>query len=385
MVNLAHIVTSDSSPDQPSYSNTSGDAENASKSSSLPLLLPNHSSGDEYDSDCSPLLIPLSDNKDFDPSSSDPSSSDSDNTSSILSFMPNVLCTSDMSSSDSDHPAPLIPICKHIPSTMSNIAILEHASLTIAPILQPEVYTIDVFNKFHEAFNSFFLYKKVVDDAHVLMALSALRSPAMKSWIHLISASTMDPIANWTWDHFMAQLKLKWLPENWTLQVKRLRNAAQGKHPWFEFQLAVHGANKNLLSLPGYLSNTDIQLHLEECMSDDLAEAYSKANRDHHLEQITNLDHWLDEVWVLDDGIRKEASHGKQLFKLLMAETGPLSAHAASEKKQWLLHVETSMGTTSNTPQAFSSADTKEVGHHPPRLMADERDLLMKHLRCFTC
>lgn len=127
-------------------------------------------------------------------------------------------------------------------------------------------------------------------------------------------------------------------------------------------------------------------------MCEDLADAYLKANRDRRMDNITDLDRWLDEVRILDDDMRKEASRGKRLFKLLMAESGMMSVQNAPEKCQHLPHANSTAMSASTIPTsstASSSTSTMDgtapSGRRPPRLMLAEKELLMKHLGCFTC
>lgn len=60
-------------------------------------------------------------------------------------------------------------------------------------------------------------------------------------------------------------------------------------------------ANENLLRLPSYLKNDDMHLHLEECMSDNLSEAYLCANCVKEMDNIKDFDKWIKEVHVLDE------------------------------------------------------------------------------------
>ncbi|KAK0460237.1 uncharacterized protein EV420DRAFT_1478754 [Desarmillaria tabescens] len=319
-----------------------------------------------------PDLLPITDNDDDDDLSSSSSSSSSSSASAPASHNPqldseddasnaSVVDSSSLCSSDSDFiPAPkrkpaFVPASSANRHTMSAIAVVEQNSCTDAPILHPGYYTIDIFNEFNEAFESFFLYKKIKPEVHVLMAFSALCGPAMKSWIRLISACETDPVANWTWDHFMAQLKAKWLSDNWFFQVKKTHNATQGKRPWFEFQLTVRSANENLIGMPSYLDDEDMRLHLEERMSEDLAEEYLKANRQGWLDSITDLDKWVDE------------------------NTGTSSMMTNTT-------MEVATSSTNQAPSTASSSATKGQGcTQPPKLMEGEKDLLAKHLGCFLC
>lgn len=192
-----------------------------------------------------PDLIPISDNedKDFDPSSSDSSLSSSDHSShsspsdNDKAPPPPIPLQDSESSSDSDRNPPCQTRSTPCPffHTMSSTAMIEQHSCTDTPILHPGVYNINIFNEFSKAFDAFFLYKKVKDEDKVLMAVPVLRGPAMKSWIRLMVNQMPDPLSGWMWEHFLIQLKSKWLLDNWFVQVKKTRNMSQRKRTWFNF------------------------------------------------------------------------------------------------------------------------------------------------------
>ncbi|KAK0435238.1 uncharacterized protein EV420DRAFT_1488133 [Desarmillaria tabescens] len=311
------------------------------------------------DFDDLPDLIPITDDEDNsfsdDETSSDnndnqggcsPSFSDTDNDPAPPAA-PAIPANADSADSNSDSDYSFVKCshpCPHpLASTMSAAATVEQNSCTEAPILHPGVYTINILNDFVEAFKSFFLYKKVKAEDCIHMAIPMLCGLAMKSWIQLESARDEAPLIDWMWEFFLVQLKEKWLPDNWFVQVKKTWNASQGKRLWFEFQLTVCSANKDLVGLASYLDTDDMHLHLKECINDDLAEVYLKANHKGELANLKDIDKWIEEVRLLDEDIRKEASHGKHLFKALLAEnmTQTLGNATSANKAARMTHAQT--------------------------------------------
>ncbi|KAK0432295.1 uncharacterized protein EV420DRAFT_1655812 [Desarmillaria tabescens] len=297
----------------------------------------------------------ISSDNDDDQGGCSPLSSDTDNDPAPPAA-PAIPSNADSADSDSDsdysfvkHSCP----CPHpLASTMSAAATVEQNSCTEAPILHPSVYTINILNDFAKAFESFFLYKKVKAEDR----------------IRLESARDEAPLIDWTWEFFLAQLKEKWLLDNWFVQVKKTRNASQGKRPWFEFQLTVHSANENLVGLVSYLDTDDMRLHLEEHMNDDLAEVYLKANHKEELANLKDIDKWIEEALLAEN----------------MTQT--LGNAMSANKAARTTHAQTT--ASSNPDSSTTTSDTKPLSNPkgcPPHLTDVEKELLMKHLGCFVC
>ncbi|KAK0444929.1 uncharacterized protein EV420DRAFT_1648643 [Desarmillaria tabescens] len=132
----------------------------------------------------------------------------------------------------------------------------------------------------------------------------------------------------------------------------------------------------------------DMRLHLEEHMNDDLAKAYLKANHKGELANLKDIDKWIEKVHLLDKDIHKEASCGKHLFKVLLAEnTTQTSGNATSVNKvARMTHAQTM--ASSNPDLSTATSDTKLSSNPkgcPPCLTDAEKELLIKHLGCFVC
>ncbi|PBK87130.1 hypothetical protein ARMGADRAFT_1085896 [Armillaria gallica] len=139
---------------QPSLSDKDKDKD---EFTDLPDLLPLTNDDDDY-STSSALSISSSDDTLFSDSTS-PTNMDDE-----AAPPPPPQVPANYDSLVSDHHIP--PSCVSHHPVMSNAATVEQKSCTDAPILHPGIYTIDIFNEFSEAFESFFLYKRVDPPNH---------------------------------------------------------------------------------------------------------------------------------------------------------------------------------------------------------------------------
>lgn len=187
--------------------------------------------------------------------------------------------------------------------------------------------------------------------------------------------------AGWNWS------KSKWLPNNWFVQVKKQQNVAQGKWTWFNFQLHACVAIENFLGLPSYLADDDMQMHLEEQMSEDLGKVYLHANHAKEMENITDFDKWVEEVHMLNENLCNEVLHGKKLFQALLAQSSSSSATSSTSKSSCPpCGITDTTTTVKKTAEASTGSGLlKGSKTRPPHLTKSERELLMKHLGCFVC
>jgi hypothetical protein len=251
----------------------------------------------------------------------------------------------------------------------SNIAFVEHPVTKHCLILTTGDVSPKALVNLVDAHNKYFIAKDIDDKDKVKKILGRFKDVHIRDWI----ASDRERLLTLDYSAFMGKLHTNYLPADWEdnvhteiLSMKMDKNAK-----FWDWCQSMRALNIVLRGTPSHLSDTALRNHLEANLEPSLR-LYCVHKK---LGKVTALKDWIAAVKEADEKLKDDRKCSRENFReeaaLRAAKCPALSNYSRAGNSD----VRASTSGTSDSHQ------TKRC----PRLDPKERNLLMKHNRCFKC
>jgi RNase H-like domain found in reverse transcriptase/Reverse transcriptase (RNA-dependent DNA polymerase)/Integrase zinc binding domain len=254
---------------------------------------------------------------------------------------------------------------------------VEQSAPNKPPILTPGDLTPRILQDWQAACEDYFIHKAIADEDKVKYILGGMKDPNIREWVTVERAALIAM----TFEDYMALMRSSWLEDNWEHKIRReLLSSRQGDKPFWQWQAEVRNLNATLQGTTSHKTNTDLLYLLESGVNDDLATELKN-----YPVATTSLKTWVESVKVLDERVRHNQQRIREMFND-MARTERLKRQAYRASQTPFLQ----QPSSSKGPTTMHSTPTLGAGSSPatsrvPKLMDDERNLLMVHKGCFKC
>jgi hypothetical protein len=183
-------------------------------------------------------------------------------------------------------------------SSKGNMAEVIHSAPTKPPILTAGAITPETVRQFENACRTFFHNKENLADAdHVARMVGGLQDPLIQDW-YWNNQIRFDAMS---FKDFMEELRSKWLPKDWEVDVRRKLLSTKQNGLFWEWVVRLRAWNALLRGTTHHLDETQLLNQMEANLEPFLSNAVIE-------EEITerDLDKWLSIVKNLDDKKRRE-------------------------------------------------------------------------------
>ncbi|KAF8224209.1 hypothetical protein L208DRAFT_1312759, partial [Tricholoma matsutake] len=218
----------------------------------------------------------------------------------------------------------------------------------------------------------YFTNKSIMANDQVSKIIYNFEATSVQSWV----TANEDRLLLLTFKEFMAEFRGKFLVRSWEDELVQDQIAMQGNTVFLTWISKVHNANDELAAQGSgyYITPANLCRHLIPCFNPALKRLYNGNNgipagaTTGILDAIKDLEEWMERVRHLEDDLNLQCN-------------------------QWVIEAAKSMrtATTAAVPATTAGATTVKsftstTNTMPlPRLMEEEKNLLLIHRGCYKC
>ena len=260
---------------------------------------------------------------------------------------------------------------------LSKNAEVSHSMSSKPPMLSAGNVSPEVMRQFENACHSFFRNKEGLESKdYVTCIAGGLQDPLISDW-YWTAHETFDVLS---FDDFMKEFRLKWLPNDWEQDIQRRVLGTKQASLFWEWAVKIRSLNTLLRGMPTHLDDASLLNQLEA----NLEPSLSCACDDERVNEDT-LDKWLDKVKILDEKKRRECQQQRadaeeaacSHLKHNMTSAG--LAEPSRRYNTFCGNMMTERGNNGGKPKHFNA--TKML----PKLTDAERMLLFNNEGCLKC
>jgi hypothetical protein len=258
------------------------------------------------------------------------------------------------------------------------LATVSHPTMSRAPVLLAGKITPEVCRTFESHCVTFFLNSKepITDAEKTAKVLGCFESNVVDDW----AGTERDRLAALSFSDFMKAFRKRWLDHNWEhdvlTEIRTSRLVPPGSFD--DWASKILSLNVSLRNTPSHLTEPEIRKQLDVALDVELR----TLAKDNKLNDITDLQDWMDQVRSLDNRRKFERERVEKMLKDFGYEK-PNNARTNTNNRYQPYN---SANRNNNARSGNATASSLPPNFKfPPKLTEPERKLLFEHEGCLRC
>ncbi|KII87828.1 hypothetical protein PLICRDRAFT_73864, partial [Plicaturopsis crispa FD-325 SS-3] len=243
---------------------------------------------------------------------------------------------------------------------------VEQSAITKPPVLTAGKVSPRVLREWAQGAGGYFFHGGIIPSRQVEAVASGIRDDRLQDWY----MGDKERIIALTFEQFLAEVRVKCLPEDWEYDVRSaILSSRQGASTFEDWYIKMSSENALLVGTECHIDDGILRHHLEACCHEDTAHECKEVKA----YKILDFSKWINEVVRCDKKrMRVAEQHQKVVDTAVKSKTTSFIKAKPTTA---------SITTTSFTRTNSSSAQANRV----PALTSEERSLLYEFEGCLKC